>query len=76
MATDPLDLLNQAADKLNLHPTSLDSDAGAALVALFRRVAWMGRLDRDLLSRVGCDEVIEVARAVLAQGERTPDDAR
>jgi len=36
-----------------------------ALASVFDRFAWLGARDPDLLHRVGCDEVIAVARAIL-----------
>lgn len=39
----------------------------APLAALFERIAWMGGLDADLLSRVGVDEALAVARALLGE---------
>jgi hypothetical protein len=38
-----------------------------ALAATMEKVAWMGALDPDLLHRVGCDELIATARAVLRE---------
>lgn len=40
-----------------------------ALADTMDKIAWMGRLDKDLLSRVGCDELFATARAVLREGE-------
>lgn len=37
------------------------------LVDCFERFAWMAGLDPDLLSRVGCDELVETARAILRE---------
>jgi hypothetical protein len=38
-----------------------------ALASVFDRFAWLGDRDPDLLHRVGCDEVIAVARAILRE---------
>lgn len=38
-----------------------------ALAVSMERVAWLGRLDPDLLARVGHDELVAVARAVLRE---------
>lgn len=38
-----------------------------ALAATMEQIAWMGHLDPDLLARVGCDELIATARAVLRE---------
>jgi hypothetical protein len=40
-----------------------------ALASAFDRFAWMGQRDPDLLRRVGCDEVIAAARAILRKPE-------
>jgi len=41
-----------------------------AVADLLDKLAWMGELDPGLLSRVGCDEAIAIARAYLGE---TPD---
>lgn len=66
-----VDLLSRAAD---LQQWAVDHAAAGvktpvetAMVELFRHTAWMGGLDLDLLSRIPCDEVVVLARAVLAE---------
>jgi hypothetical protein len=61
-----VDTLNAAADLCE--SDGPDAVVPAAMAALFRKIAWLGRLDRDLLARVGCDEVVALAAAVLANG--------
>jgi hypothetical protein len=43
----------------------MSPDVALPLAACLEKIAWMGRLDPDLLRRVGHEELIEVARAVL-----------
>ena len=52
------------------HVAAWGPPASLAAARLFDKIAWMGELDPDMLSRVGCDEVIALARAYL--GEETP----
>lgn len=49
---------------------AVSPEVGRALAALFDRAAWMGRMDLGLLSRLPCDEVLALARAVLGENER------
>lgn len=44
---------------------------GQALLALFRQLAWMGSMDPDQLHRVGVDEALLLAQAILDQHEAT-----
>jgi len=47
---------------------ALPHDAvGDALVALFRKTAWMGSFNPDELARIPCDEILTLAEAILAQ---------
>jgi hypothetical protein len=38
-----------------------------AVADLLDKIAWMGEMDEGLLGRVGCDEVIAIARAYLGE---------
>lgn len=48
---------------------AVSPEVGRALAALFDRAAWMGRMDLSLLSRLPCDEVLALARAILGEDE-------
>lgn len=65
-----LDVLNQAAAILaRRSPGGTSPELAGPMVALFERTAWMGSLDIEWLSRVPCDEVIAMARAVVDAGK-------
>lgn len=42
-----------------------DLRTGRAVADLLDRIAWMAGLDAELIGRVGCDEVMAIARAYL-----------
>jgi hypothetical protein len=44
----------------SMHPL-----VGAALAELLDKIAWMVGADPDLMGRVGCEEVLKIARAYL-----------
>ena len=46
-----------------------------AVADLLDKIAWMGELDPDMLSRVGCDEAIAIARAYVADPVAAPTAA-
>ena len=48
----------------SMHPA-----VALAVADLLDKIAWMGELDADMLSRVGCDEAIAIARACLGSGD-------
>jgi hypothetical protein len=43
---------------------------GAALAELLDKIAWMVGIDPDLMGRVGCEEVLKIARAYLGEVSR------
>lgn len=48
---------------------SMPPAVALAVADLLDKIAWMGELDPDMLSRVGCDEAIATARTVLATND-------
>jgi hypothetical protein len=61
-------MLSRAAEAV-VADRALPLNVATALAALFRRTAWVGGLDLEMLHRLPCDEVIDTARAVLALHE-------
>jgi hypothetical protein len=55
----------QAAYIASMHPL-----VGAALAELLDKIAWMVGIDPDLMGRVGCEEVLKIARAYLGEVSR------
>lgn len=47
------------------HIASWHPGVALAVADLLDKIAWMGEVDPDLLSRVGCDEAFAIARAYL-----------
>lgn len=63
----PHERLRAAAMLLRTGPVALvRADLAEPLAAMFDQFAWMGEMNPDWLWRVGCDEVIALADAVLA----------
>jgi hypothetical protein len=50
-----------------VHIASWHPLVALAVADLLDKIAWMGELDADMLSRVGCDEAIAIARAYLGE---------
>lgn len=46
---------------------SMQPSVAMALAEVFDKFAWMGELDPELFGRVGCDEVIALARVYLGE---------
>lgn len=66
---DDFGVLTRAADKLdnNRAVWTIAPAVAEPLAAMFRQLAWMGRMDPDQLHRVGMNEAVKVARAVLGE---------
>jgi hypothetical protein len=67
--------LTEAPDEgiwVSAYIVTMQPSVALALASVFDRFAWLGRLDLDLHRRVGCDEVIALARAVLREPEVAP----
>ena len=62
------DLAAAGTDESNaLHIASWHPLVALAVADSLDKIAWMGELDPDMLSRVGCDEAIAIARAYLGE---------
>ena len=64
--TDAGDEIGEDGENANAdHIASWHPVVALAVADLLDKFAWMGEMDEDLLGRVGCDEVIALARAYL-----------
>lgn len=52
-------------DRQSAYIASMHPLVGAALAELLDKIAWMAGVDPDLMGRVGCEEVLKIARAYL-----------
>jgi hypothetical protein len=62
-----VDVLTRAAEEAERPGAALTPSAARALAAVFRRWAWMGRLDPAQLHRIAGPETIALARHVLGE---------
>lgn len=62
-------LCRDAIERLEVDPEQYPFTA--AMVALLRKTAWMGELDAEHLARVPCDEILDLADAVLTSAGET-----
>jgi hypothetical protein len=70
---DPLNVISQSGlPERAQYVASMHPGFSLAVADLLDKWAWMGEMNPDLLSRVGGDEAIAVARAYLGE----PDDPR